>query len=65
MAVDVPMRRRQTAKPTISRQLEAQLNMHRLPTRQLFDEVGLQMDQTPPRVDPVQTARDGHPSASS
>jgi Zn-dependent peptidase ImmA (M78 family)/DNA-binding XRE family transcriptional regulator len=55
MAVDAHMRRRQTAKPTIWRQLEAQLNMYRLHTRQLFEEVGLQAEQTLPRFDPVET----------
>ena len=55
MAVDAHMRRRQTAKPTIWRQLEAQLNMYRLHTRQLFEEVGLQVDQMLPRFDPVGT----------
>jgi hypothetical protein len=43
------MRRRQTAKATIWRQLEAQLNMYRLHTRQLFEEVGLHVEQTLPR----------------
>lgn len=55
MAVDAHMRRRQTAKPTIWRQLEAQLNLYRLHTRQLFEEVGLPVEQTLPRVDPVET----------
>ncbi len=55
MAVDAHMRRRKTAKPTIWRQLEAKLNMYRLHTRYLFEEVSLQAEQIVPRFDPVET----------
>lgn len=55
MAVDAHMRRRQTAKPTIWRQLEAKLNMLRLHTRYLFEEVSLHAEQIVPRFDPVET----------
>jgi Zn-dependent peptidase ImmA (M78 family) len=55
MAVDAHMRRRKTAKPTIWRQLEAQLNMLRLHTRYLFEEVSIQAEQIVPRFDPVET----------
>jgi len=55
MAVDAHMRRRQTAKPTVWRQLEAQLNMYRLHTRHLLEEVGLHAEQIVPRFDPVET----------
>lgn len=55
MAVDAHMRRRQTARPTIWRQLEAKLNMLRLHTRYLFEEVSLHAEQIVPRFDPVET----------
>ena len=55
MAVDAHMRRRKTAKPTIWRQLEARLNMLRLHTRHLFEEVSLQSEQIIPQFDPVET----------
>lgn len=55
MAVDAHMRRRKTARPTIWRQLEAKLNMYRLHTRYLFEEVSLQAEQIVPRFDPVET----------
>lgn len=53
MAVDAHMRRRKTARPTIWRQLEARLNMYRLHTRYLFEEVSLHAEQILPRFDPV------------
>lgn len=55
MAVDAHMRRRKTAKPTIWRQLEARLNMLRLHTRHLFEEVSLHAEQIIPLFDPVDT----------
>lgn len=55
MAVDAHMRRRKTAKPTIWRRLEARLNMLRLHTRHLFEEVSLQAEQIIPQFDPVDT----------
>ena len=55
MAVDAHMRKRQTAKPTTWRQLEARLNMLRLHTRHLFEEVSLQTQQIIPQFDPVET----------
>jgi Zn-dependent peptidase ImmA (M78 family)/DNA-binding XRE family transcriptional regulator len=58
MAVDTHMRRRKTARPTVWRQLEAQLNMLRLHTRYLFEEVSLQAQQIVPQFDPVATRPD-------
>lgn len=55
MAVDAHMRKRKTAKPTIWRQLEAKLNIYRLHTRHLFEEVSMQADQIIPRYDPLET----------
>lgn len=54
MAVDAHMRKRQTAKPTQWRQLEARLNMYRLHTRMVYEEVALRAEQTVPRLDPVE-----------
>lgn len=53
MAVDAHMRRRKTAKPTVWRQLEAQLNMYRMHASFLFEEVSLQADQHVPTLDPI------------
>ena len=53
MAVDAHMRRRQTARPTVWRRLEAQLNMHRFHARHLFEEVSVHADQTIPQFDPI------------
>lgn len=53
MAVDAHMRRRATAPATAWRRLEARLNMHRLHTRRLMDEVALRADQTIPQLDPI------------
>lgn len=58
MAVDAHMRRRKTARPTVWRQLEAELNMLRLHTRYLFEEVSLKADQIVPQFDPVTTRPD-------
>jgi Zn-dependent peptidase ImmA (M78 family)/transcriptional regulator with XRE-family HTH domain len=58
MAVDAHMRRRATAPATAWRRLEARLNMYRLHTRQLMDEVSLRADLTIPLVDPVEADPD-------
>jgi Zn-dependent peptidase ImmA (M78 family)/DNA-binding XRE family transcriptional regulator len=54
MAVDAHMRRRATAPAKAWRRLEARLNMYRLHTRQLMDEVGLRTDLTIPLIDPAE-----------
>jgi Zn-dependent peptidase ImmA (M78 family) len=51
MAVEAHMRRRQTAKPTLWRGVEARLNMYRMHARLLFEEVSLHADQQVPRFD--------------
>lgn len=58
MAVDAHMRRRQTAKPTVWRKLEARLNMHRLHARMVYEEVSVRAEQTLPQLDPVETSAD-------
>lgn len=55
MAVDAHMRRRQTARATAWRTLEAQLNMYRFHAKHLFEEVSLHAEQQVPRFDPVET----------
>jgi Zn-dependent peptidase ImmA (M78 family) len=55
MAVDAHMRRRQTAKPTVWRAVEARLNMYRMHARLLFEEVSLQAEQQVPRFDLYET----------
>jgi Zn-dependent peptidase ImmA (M78 family) len=54
MAVDAHMRRRQTARPTIWRQLEARLNMYRMHASLLFEEVSLRAEQRIPTIDPLE-----------
>jgi len=54
MAVDVHMRRRQTARPTVWKQLEAQLNVYRMHTSLLFEEVSLRAEQYVPTFDPIE-----------
>jgi Zn-dependent peptidase ImmA (M78 family)/DNA-binding XRE family transcriptional regulator len=54
MAVDAHMRRRATATARTWRRLEARLNMHRLHSHQLFEEVGLRAERTVPVLDPVE-----------
>jgi len=54
MAVDAHMRRRATAKATVWRQLEAQLNAYRMHARQLLEEISLRAAQTVPRFDPIE-----------
>ncbi|MFN2494468.1 MAG: helix-turn-helix domain-containing protein [Pseudonocardiaceae bacterium] len=58
MAVDAHMRRRQTAKPTVWRQLEARLNMYRLHARMVYEEVSVRAEQTLPRLDPLEIPAD-------
>jgi Zn-dependent peptidase ImmA (M78 family)/DNA-binding XRE family transcriptional regulator len=53
MAVDAHMRRRATAPATKWRRLEARLNMHRLHTRRLMDEVAIRAEQSIPQLDPI------------
>lgn len=52
MAVEAHMRRKQTAKPTVWRQLEAKLNMTRWHAARLYEEVGLRSSLSIPRFDP-------------
>jgi Zn-dependent peptidase ImmA (M78 family)/DNA-binding XRE family transcriptional regulator len=54
MAVDAHMRRRTTAKVTVWRQLEAQLNAYRMHARQLSEEVTIRAAQEIPRFDPIE-----------
>jgi Zn-dependent peptidase ImmA (M78 family)/transcriptional regulator with XRE-family HTH domain len=53
MAVDAHMRRRQTAKATVWRQIEARLNTYRMHASLLFEEVSLHSDQHVPTFDPI------------
>lgn len=53
MAVDAHMRRRATANVGSWRRLEARLNMHRLHTHQLMEEVAIRTNSTIPTVDPI------------
>jgi Zn-dependent peptidase ImmA (M78 family) len=55
MAVDAHMRRRATAKATTWKQWEARLNVYRMHTSLLFEEVALRADQHIPRFDPFDT----------
>ncbi|MFD7659596.1 helix-turn-helix domain-containing protein [Actinosynnema sp. NPDC059797] len=55
MAVEAHMRRRQTAKPTVWRQLESQLNMYRMHARQIYEEVSVRAEQSVPQLDLVET----------
>lgn len=54
MAADAHMRRRATAGARDWRRLEARLNMYRLHTHQLMDEIALRAEQTIPSVDPIE-----------
>ncbi|MGU3435018.1 XRE family transcriptional regulator [Actinomycetes bacterium M1A6_2h] len=51
MAVGAHMRRRASAKASVWRQREAQLNEYRLHVRSLFEEVSLSADRQVPRYD--------------
>lgn len=53
LAVGAHMRRRATAKPTVWRRLEAQLNLYRLHSQRLFDQIGLRTDLSIPALDPI------------
>lgn len=54
LAVGAHMRRRATAKPTVWRRLEAQLNLYRLHAQRIFDEIGLRTDLSIPALDPLE-----------
>lgn len=54
LAVGVHMRRRATAKPTVWRRLEARLNLHRLHTQRVLDELELRTELTIPWLDPFE-----------
>ena len=54
LAAGAHMRRRATAKPTAWRRLEAQLNLYRLHTQRLFDELDLKTELTIPWFDPFE-----------
>ncbi|MCY4370781.1 MAG: hypothetical protein OXF41_15520 [bacterium] len=54
LAVGAHMRRRATARPTVWRRLEAQLNLARLHCRQLADRIDLDTDLTIPWFDPFE-----------
>lgn len=58
MAVDAHMRRRRTAKATVWKQLEAELNEIRLHCSLLDDHVNLGAAHTVPRFDPVDVMPD-------
>jgi Zn-dependent peptidase ImmA (M78 family)/transcriptional regulator with XRE-family HTH domain len=51
MAVDAHMRRRASAKPSVWRQLEAQLNTARMHASHLFEDISLHAEQIVPRFD--------------
>ena len=53
MAVDAHMRRRATANVGTWRRLEARLNMYRLHTQHLMEEINLRADQTIPLLDAI------------
>jgi Zn-dependent peptidase ImmA (M78 family) len=53
MAVDAHMRKRATAKATTWKQLEARLNVYRMHTSLLFEEVALRAEQHVPMFDPL------------
>ena len=55
LAVDAHMRRRATAKPTVWRQMEAQLNMLRMHSDFLREEVALAASLSMPGFDPYAT----------
>jgi Zn-dependent peptidase ImmA (M78 family)/DNA-binding XRE family transcriptional regulator len=55
MAVDAHMRRRATAKATVWRRLEAELNAYRMHARQMSEEVTIRAAQEVPRFDPIET----------
>lgn len=54
LAVGAHMRRRATARPAVWRRLEAQLNLYRLHTQSLLDEVDLRTTLSLPSFDPFE-----------
>ena len=54
LAAGAHMRRRATAKPTVWRRLEAQLNLYRLHAQRLFEELDLKTELTIPWFDPFE-----------
>ncbi|ASR33863.1 XRE family transcriptional regulator [Prauserella marina] len=56
MALEAHMRRRQTAKPTVWRQLEAKLNMYRMHARLVYEDVAVLAEQSVPRLDPFEVS---------
>lgn len=61
MAVDAHMRRRATAQPTVWKRLEARLNMYRMHSSLLAEEVAVRADNRVPTFDPIDTT----PSAAA
>lgn len=55
VAIDVHMRRRATAKATVWRRLEAQLNMYDLHAKLLGEEISVRAAHRVPQFDPVET----------
>jgi Zn-dependent peptidase ImmA (M78 family)/DNA-binding XRE family transcriptional regulator len=55
MAVDAHMRRRQTAKPTVWKQLEAKLNLYRMHSSMMFEEISIRAEHHIPTFDPLDT----------
>lgn len=53
LAVDAHMRRRKSARATVWRRLEAELNLLRLHARNLFEEVSVQSTTSVPSLDPI------------
>lgn len=54
LAVGAHMHRRATAKPTVWRRLEAQLNLHRLHVQRIFEELDVRTELTIPFLDPFE-----------
>lgn len=55
LAVDAHMRRQRSAKASLWRRLEAELNAHRLHISLLFEEVSMRAEQSIPTFDPIDT----------
>ena len=55
LAVDAHMRRRQSARPTRWRQLEAKLNVYRIQVQKIMDELNPNPENTIPHFDPFET----------
>lgn len=58
MAIDVHMRRRKTAQPTVWKGLEARLNMHRAHMAQMIRSVPIEASRSVPSFDPEDTPPD-------